>query len=116
LWARKHQRKRVPTIGLIGSIAAIRNRVYRELKTIVHRLAPVHTLAWRLCGSRAALGRSHEQIRDQDPMGRRLSCDLGVPARVWKATLDDVLGDIKARTAKPQSKPRHPQSLPSRVG
>jgi len=44
--ARKNKRKRVPTVGRIVPIAAIRHRVY--------------------------------------------------PARIWKATLDDVLADIKA--------------------
>jgi hypothetical protein len=104
--SRKHRRKRVPTVGRIVAIASIRNRVYRELETIAQRLAPVRALAWRLYGSRAALGRSHEVIRDQEWMvpadpstgaivaGR--AAKLGVPARVWKATLDDVLADIKA--------------------
>jgi hypothetical protein len=48
--ARKHKRKRVPTVGRILPIVAIRNRVYRELETIAHRLAPVRALAWRLYG------------------------------------------------------------------
>jgi IS605 OrfB family transposase len=113
--ARKNKRKRLPTVGRIVPIVAIRNRVYRELETIAHRLAPIRALAWRLYGSRAALGRSHEDIRDADWMhrdGDRRDGDclgppeagraaaLGVPARLWKATLDDVLADIKAnRTA-----------------
>jgi hypothetical protein len=50
-----------------------------------------------LYGSRAALGRTHEAIRDTDWMGAEgRAAALGVPVRVWKATLDDVLADIKA--------------------
>jgi hypothetical protein len=108
--ARKNRRKRGPTVGRILPIAGIRNRVYRELETIARRLGPVRALAWRLYGSRAALGRSHEAIRDEDWMRNDADClgpeqpgraaALGVPARLWKATLDDVLADIKAnRTA-----------------
>jgi IS605 OrfB family transposase len=108
--ARKNRRKRLPTVGRILSIAGIRNRVYRELETIAQRLGPVRALAWRLYGSCAALGRSHEAIRDEDWMRNDADClgpeqpgraaALGVPARLWKATLDDVLADIKAnRTA-----------------
>ncbi len=108
--ARKYKRKRLPTVGRIVPIVGIRNRVYRELETIALRLAPVRALAWRLYGSRAALGRSHEDIRDRDWMRPDGDClgprqagraaALDVPARVWKATLDDVLADIKAnRTA-----------------
>src|SRR5450631_3882150 len=99
--ARKNKRKRLPTVGRVLPIVSIRSRVYRELETIAHRLAPVRALAWRLYGSRAALGRAHEHIRDADWMSRRdgqagRAAALGVPARVWKATLDDVLADIKA--------------------
>src|SRR5450631_4821433 len=104
--ARKNKRKRLSTVGRVLPIASIRNRVYRELETIAHRLASVRALAWRLYGSRAALGRSHEGIRDQEWMDRAdpstgeiiagRAAKLGVPARVWKATLDDVLADIKA--------------------
>jgi hypothetical protein len=108
--ARKNKRKRLPTVGRIVPIVGIRNRVYRELETIAQRLALVRALAWRLYGSRAALGRSHEDIRDEDWMRCEGDClrapqpgraaGLGVPARLWKATLDDVLAAIKAnRTA-----------------
>jgi hypothetical protein len=104
--ARKNKRKRVPTVGRVLPLVSIRNRVYRELEQMAHRLAPVRALAWRFYGSRAALGRSHEAIRDADWMDRPdpetgeaiagRAAQLGVPARVWKATLDDVLADIKA--------------------
>jgi hypothetical protein len=116
--ARKNKPKRGPTVGRIVPIAGIRNRVYRELEMIAHRLAPGRALAWRLYGSRTALDRSHEDIRDEDWMdrdgqrrdgGRDGDClsppqpgraaTLAVPARLWKATLDDVLADIKASRA-----------------
>jgi hypothetical protein len=110
LVARKNKRKRLPTVGRILPIVAIRHRVYRELETIAHRLAAVRALAWRLYGSRAAQGRSHEQIRDEDWMRRDADClgpeqpgraaELGVPARLWKATLDDVLGSFCAAATR----------------
>jgi hypothetical protein len=93
--ARKNKRNRVPTVGRILPLVSIRNRVYRELEQMAHRLAPVRALAWRLYRSRAALGRSHEAIRDADWMDRPdpetgeaiagRAAQLGVPARVWKA-------------------------------
>jgi hypothetical protein len=112
--ARKNKRKRLPTVARIVSVVGIRNRVFRELETIAQRLGTVRAATWRLYGSRAALGRSHEVIRDEDwmrndadclgPANPGLAAELGLPARLWKATLDDVLADIKAnRTAAKQA-------------
>lgn len=106
--ARKNKRKRLPRVGRIVPIVGIRNHVYGELETIAQRLAPVRAMALRLYGSRAALGRSHADIRDADWMDRDgqhrggeglgesqpgRAAALGVAARLWKATLDDVLAD-----------------------
>ena len=70
--AHKNRRKRLPTVGRVLPIVSIRSRVYRELETIAHRLASVRALAWRLYGSRAALGRTHEQTRRQASRQRPL--------------------------------------------
>ena len=103
--ARKNKGKRVRTVGRIAPSLIIRNRSYKELAEIAARLAPIRTEVWRRYGSRAALGRSHEDIRDQDWMGEDgFASSIDLPARVWKATVDDVLGDIKAnREAAKQS-------------
>jgi hypothetical protein len=75
------------------SAIVLRTIVYHELETIARRSARSRGG----CTARAALGRTHEAIRDTDWMGAEgRAAALGVPVRVWKATLDDVLADIKA--------------------
>jgi IS605 OrfB family transposase len=53
--------------------------------------------AWRRYGSIGAVGRTARAIRDQDWLaGDCLGAGTGLPARVWKATLQDTLDDIAA--------------------
>ena len=56
--------------------------------------------AWRRYGALAGLGRTNRDIRDEDWLaGPKLGEQTGLPARIWKATLEDVLNAIKAKRA-----------------
>lgn len=57
----------------------------------------VRTEVWRRYGALAGLTRSNRTIRDEDWLaGPRLGVTTGLPARIWKATLEDSLNAIKA--------------------
>jgi IS605 OrfB family transposase len=95
--ARKGRKTKEAVVTRIAPSLPLRPAVLRELQEMVRRLAPVRVTAWRRYGSLQGLHRSAEEIRDQDWMGEGgLASGLGLPARVWKATLSDALSNIKA--------------------
>ena len=97
--AQKARKTKEAVVTRIALSLPLRRSVMSELQEITRRLAPVRGLAWRLYGSLGGLNRSPEAIRDQDWMGDEgLAAHLGLPARVWKATLSDALSNIKAHT------------------
>jgi IS605 OrfB family transposase len=81
----------------IATSLLLRKSAIWELQEMAKRLASVRDAVWRLYGSINGLSRSPEEIRDQDWMGAGgLAFELELPARVWKATLNDALNNIKA--------------------
>lgn len=70
---------------------------FAKLQTMAELCGKIRKDAWRRYGSISAVGRTSRAIRDQDWLaGDCLGADTGLPARVWKATLQDTLDDIGA--------------------
>lgn len=64
---------------------------YDKLVKIAHLLGGVRTEVWDRFGSIAGVNLSHRDIRDEWIKAGHIQ---GIPARLWKATLSDVCGDI----------------------
>lgn len=68
-----------------------------RLAEIAKRCGQVRSLAWVRYGGLKGLGRRNRAIRDEDWMaGSNLGATTGLPARIWKATLEDSLNAMKA--------------------
>ncbi len=68
-----------------------------KLADIASALGDVRTDVWNRFGSISGVNKHHREIRNEWMKSEHVE---GVPARLWKATLIDVWGDIKAyRTA-----------------
>ncbi len=66
---------------------------YEQLEEMARRLGDVRKEVWHRYGSIAGVGISHRAIRDAWLAEGR---EFELPARIWKATLADVMGDIAA--------------------
>ncbi len=66
---------------------------YTRLEEIAGRLASIRAEVWRRYGSISGLRRTHMAVRDEW-LAEGRTFDL--PARMWKASLQDVIGDIGA--------------------
>ncbi len=72
----------------------------KRLKEMAHLCGVVRDEAWRRYGGLNGLGKKPRTIRDQDWMrGKCLGATTQLPARLWKATLEDALNAIKANRA-----------------
>lgn len=70
---------------------------FSKLRDMAELCGKIRKEAWRRYGSIGAVGRPARSIRDQDWLsGDCLGAATGLPARVWKATLQDALDDIGA--------------------
>ena len=69
---------------------------HSKLSEIAHILGGVRTDVWNRYGSIAGVALTHREIRDE---WMRTGHIQGIPARLWKATLSDVVGDIGAYRA-----------------
>lgn len=68
-----------------------------KLSRIAQTLGKVRTDVWNRFGSLSGVNKGHREIRNEWVKTKHVD---GIPARLWKATLIDVHGDIKAyRTA-----------------
>lgn len=73
---------------------------HKRLVEMARLCGDVRAEAWRRYGALAGLTRSNRQIRDQDWLaGPKLGEKTGLPARIWKATLEDSINAIKAHRA-----------------
>lgn len=78
---------------------------YTRLKKMAHLCGAVRDEAWRRYGGLNGLGKNPREIRNQDWMREDgLGATTQLPARIWKATLEDVLNAIKASRAASISK------------
>lgn len=67
------------------------------LKEMAKRCGKVRTETWHRYGSIAGLSRNSRDIRDEDWMrGAKLGLTTGLPARIWKSSLQDSIDDIGA--------------------
>jgi len=73
---------------------------HARLTEIAKRCGAVRHETWCRYGGLGGLGRTHRDIRDEDWMsGASLGRETKLPARIWKATLEDSLNAIKANRA-----------------
>ena len=73
---------------------------HARLAEMAERCGGVRSEAWVRYGGLGGLGRTHRDIRDEDWMsGLSLGAETKLPARIWKATLEDSLNAIKANRA-----------------
>jgi len=71
---------------------------HRHLAMMAERCGWVRRVAWDRYGALSGLVRKNRDIRDEDWLaGERLGAQSGLPARIWKATLEDALNNIKAQ-------------------
>ncbi len=66
---------------------------FEQLSEMAHLLGEIRTEVWNKYGSMAGVGLSHRTVRNQWLAEGRA---FKVMARIWKQTLSDVMGDIKA--------------------
>jgi len=76
---------------------------FNQLVEIADRLGKLRTEIWRRFGSINGIGVSHRIIRDQWLAEQR---EFDTPARLWKETLRDTLGDINAYCESAKEKVR----------
>ena len=69
---------------------------HTKLSEIAHVLGGVRTDVWNRFGSIAGVDKSHRDIRDEWMRAGHIN---DIPARLWKATLSDVIGDISTYRA-----------------
>lgn len=73
---------------------------YTRLTEMARLCGAVRAEAWRRYGGLNGLGKNPRDIRDQDWMrSDGLGATTQLPARIWKATLEDALNAIKANRA-----------------
>lgn len=73
---------------------------YARLAEIAERCGGVRRETWCRYGGLGGLERTHRDIRDEDWMsGTQLGAETNLPARIWKAALEDSLNAIKASRA-----------------
>lgn len=66
---------------------------YEQLVEIAHRCGAIRKEVWQRYSSLAGVGITHWDVRNEWMAQER---DFGLPARVWKQTLADVMDDISA--------------------
>jgi IS605 OrfB family transposase len=70
---------------------------FSKLRDMAEVCGKIRQEAWRRYGSINGVGRTARSIRDQDWLsGNCLGEKTDLPARIWKATLQDTLDDISA--------------------
>lgn len=74
-----------------------------ELEDIASRLGKLRTEIWQRYGSISGVGLTSRQIRNRWLAAKQ---EFDVPARLWKATLRDTIGDIAAYREAAQVKVR----------
>ena len=68
---------------------------HARLSEIARRCGNVRRETWARYGELGGLGRNNREIRDEDWMSSSsLGTETGLPARIWKATLEDSLNAI----------------------
>ena len=73
---------------------------HERLAEMAERCGDVRSETWVRYGGLGGLGRTPRDIRDEDWMsGPALGAKTKLPARIWKATLEDSLNAIKANRA-----------------
>ena len=78
---------------------------HARLAEMAERCGSVRCETWMRYGGLGSLGRTHRDIRDEDwmsaptPDSTSLGAQTKLPARIWKATLEDSLNAIKANCA-----------------
>jgi len=73
---------------------------HARLEEMARLCGDVRAETWRRYGALAGLERTNRQIRDEDWLaGPKLGEASGLPARIWKATLEDSLNAIKTQRA-----------------
>ena len=97
---KKDEEEQVPIVTRIARTRKHTNSKHRRLLEMGEECGKIRTEAWRRYGSIGAIGRTPRTIRDEDWMnGIELASAIPLQARLWKATLQDSLDDIKAYKA-----------------
>ena len=85
--------KRMSKVSRIAISKKISASKYARLEMISSRLGKIRAAVWQEFGSIKGVGVNHRTIRDR---WLKEGKAFNVPARLWKATLSDVIGDIGA--------------------
>ncbi len=90
----------MPVVTRTVTSAHLTASKHARLAEMARLCGKVRTEAWRRYGALAGLERTNRTIRDEDWLaGPELGKRTGLPARIWKATLEDSLNAIKAQRA-----------------
>ncbi len=93
----KDEEEQVLVVTRIARTRKHTNSKHQRLMEMAEECGKIRTEALRRYGSIGAIGRKARAIRDQDWMsGPELAALTPLQARLWKATLQDSLDDIKA--------------------
>jgi len=87
----------VPLVTRCATSRGLTASKHRRLAEIARLCGRVRAEAWNRYGGLGTLARSNRAIRDEDWLrGPKLGERTGLPARVWKAALEDALNGIRA--------------------
>lgn len=99
--AKKNQKPKSKKVTRIAHSLRLTDKKYAQLNEMAMRLGNLRSQVWQDFGSINAIGIDFLKLRNQWVSEKR---DLGVPANMWKETLDDTLSNIAAYLAAAKEK------------